>query len=133
MAEQLTAALTGEEWESKDYRQRPRVLDEWAKQSEHPAGDDSTEYVAKLGLGDDGCVIAMNRAHDRVLIPPPARAALAAFALHDQPFGFDREDAAALRRAAESRQGVSADADRERLRNVADRIQALLPAEEDSR
>jgi hypothetical protein len=30
----------------------------------------------------------MNRAHDRVLVPPPARAPLAAFALAEQAFGF---------------------------------------------
>ena len=124
MSEQLAPALTSEQWEDKDYRQRPRVLDEWAKQKpERRPDDDPNEYVAKLGLSYDGCVIAMNRAHDQVLVPPPARAALAAFALHEQPFGFTRRDSAVVRSAAEGAGGDAA----ELLQSLADRIEALLP------
>lgn len=128
MSQQLASALTLEEWETKDYRQSPRVLDEWARQKpERRAEDDPNEYVAKLGLSYDGCVIAMNRAHDTVLVPPPARAALAAFALHEQVFGFTRQDAGAVRRAAKATPAGSSEFDAERLQSLATRIEALLP------
>ncbi len=73
MPDEPKLALSREEWEARDYRQRARDLDAWAQERGHRG--DFTEYVAKLGLDDAGCVIAMNRAHDRVLVPPPARAA----------------------------------------------------------
>src|SRR4051812_33126168 len=74
-------ALTPEQWETRDYRQPARDLDQWAQAHPGAADDDATEYVAKLGLSESGSVIVMSRAHDRILVPPPARAALAAFAL----------------------------------------------------
>jgi hypothetical protein len=119
-------ALTPEQWEARDYRQAARDLDRWAKDNTAQAGEhDSTEYVAKLGLDASGSVIAMSRAHDRVLVPPPARPALAAFALHGQPFGFSHEDVAVLRRAAEtSPDGPTAGA----LRDLGERLRALLPS-----
>src|SRR6266498_1128662 len=95
-------ALSPEQWSGRDYRQSARELETWAKQKpEQRPEDDATEYVAKLGLSYDDGVIVMNRAHDRVLVPPPARAALAAFALAGQPFGFTHEDVATVRRAAD--------------------------------
>jgi len=123
MSNEITPALTPEQWESRDYRQAARELDTWAKEGERKS-DDATEYVAKLGLDESGSVIVMNRSHDRVLVPPPARAALAAFALAEQPFGFTQNDVAALRAAAEASQdsGIS-----ETLRSVADRLEALSP------
>lgn len=122
MSSALSPVLTPEQWEAKDYRQSARVLDDWAK-SGGSREDDSTEYVAKLGLSESGCVIAMSRAHDRVLVPPPARAVLAAFALWDQPFGFTREDIAVLERAAEALGADRAGP----VRGLAGRIGALLP------
>jgi hypothetical protein len=68
----------------------------------------------------------MNRAHDRVVIPPPARAALAAFALARQPFGFSKADVELLRRAAEKVPGEDAAP----LRQLSQRIAALLPPKE---
>lgn len=119
-------ALTPEQWEARDYRQAARELDSWAKARRGPArADDSTEYVAKLGLDEAGSVIVMNRAHDRVLIPPPARAALAAFALAEQPFGFTPADVDALRRGAEITRDEAVAA---ALRDLGRRLQALLPA-----
>lgn len=120
-------ALTPEQWESRDYRQPARELDTWASERGPEASeDDRTEYLAKLGLAASGAVIVMNRAHDRVLVPPPARAVLAALALIGQPFGFSREDTAALRRAADA----SADPGTvERLRDLAARLESLLPPE----
>jgi hypothetical protein len=123
MASALSPAMTPEQWEAKDYRQSARVLDDWAKQRGERREDDSTEYVAKLGLGEDGSVIAMSRAHDRVVVPPPARAVLAAFALWEQPFGFTREDVALLERAA----GALGDDGGAPVRDLAGRISALLP------
>lgn len=121
-------ALTPDDWGTLDYRQSPRALDDWARRKPERGGDDDpNEYVAKLGLSYDGCVIAMNRAHDFVRVPPPARAALAAFALHEQPFGFTHADAAALRGAAERAHAGSARHDAELLQSLAARIEALLP------
>lgn len=124
MAQRSSPALTPEQWESRDYRQVARELDSWAQRGERKSDDDMTEYVAKLGLSENGSVIVMNRSHDRVLVPPPARAALAAFALTQQPFGFVQEDVAVLSAAAEASQdsGIAGG-----LRSIAGRIQALLP------
>ena len=124
MPDDIPPALTPEQWEARDYRQAARELDTWAKKSEQQSADDSTEYVAKLGLNANGSVILMNRAHDRVLVPPPARAALAAFALAEQPFGFTPEDVVALRAAAETAEdaGIARS-----LRSLVTRLEALLP------
>src|SRR5437867_2725216 len=100
MPDIVSPALTPEQWAARDYRQSAREIDSWGK--ERGGGtkeEDATEYVAKLGLTENGSVTAMNRAHDRVLVPPPARAALAAFALAEQPFGFTSGDVEALHQA----------------------------------
>jgi hypothetical protein len=66
----------------------------------------------------------MNRSHDRVLVPPPSRAVLAAFAMAEQPFGFSQTDVAALRAAADATQdGAVANM----LRSIAARLGALVP------
>jgi hypothetical protein len=127
MSDTISPALTPEQWETRDYRQPARELDDWAKsQATEPREDDATEYVAKIGLSENGSVILMNRAHDRVVVLPPARAVLAAFALLEQPFGFTQEDVAALRRAVERGSGKDESAGAV-LRSLADRIGALLP------
>jgi hypothetical protein len=125
MAEKASPVLTPEQWEARDYRQPARELDAWVKERGGPARDaDSTEYVAKIGLDESGSVIVMSRAHDRVLVPPPARAILAAFALVEQPFGFTSADVEALERAA----GATGDEPTAAaLRDLAGRLQALLP------
>jgi hypothetical protein len=128
MSNKISPALTPEQWEARDYRQPARELDDWAKsQSGKSREDDATEYVAKIGLSQNGSVILMNRAHDRVIVPPPARAVLAAFALWEQPFGFTQEHLAALRRAIEPSTGESQSATTV-LRDLANRIATLLPA-----
>jgi hypothetical protein len=124
MSNMSSPALTPEQWETRDYRQVARELDSWAKTQGGAAEDDATEYVAKLGLSDSGSVIVMNRAHDRVLIPPPARAPLAALALAEQPFGFTSADIQAVRQAAERTEDEGAAAG---LRDLGRRLQALLP------
>jgi hypothetical protein len=125
MPEQPSPTLTPEQWEARDYRQAARELDRWAeRRTEQGTGQDSTEYVAKLGLDESGSVIVMNRAHDRTLVPPPARGALAAFALVDQPFGFKTGDLDLLERAAA---GTGDNAVAAGLRDLRARLQALLP------
>jgi hypothetical protein len=125
MSDKSSPALTPEQWEARDYRQAARELDNWAKaRTGSTREDDSTEYVAKLGLDKNGSVIVMNRAHDRVLVPPPARGVLAAFALVEQSFGFTSADVEMLERAAEVTQDETiANA----LRDLGQRLQALLP------
>jgi hypothetical protein len=124
MSNMSSPALTPEQWEARDYRQVARELDAWAKTEGTAAEDDATEYVAKLGLSGSGSVIVMNRSHDRVLVPPPARAPLAALALAGQPFGFTPADIQAVLQAAERTQDEGAAAG---LRDLGRRIQALLP------
>jgi hypothetical protein len=125
MGENSSRALTAEQWESRDYRQSARELDAWAKARAGAAPThDSTEYVAKLGLDESGSVIVMNRAHDRVLVPPPARPVLAAFALVDEPFGFSPADVDALEQAAA---GTGDKALASALRSLGSRLQALVP------
>jgi len=126
MSDNALPALTPEQWEARDYRQAARDVDSWAKARPGTAAraEDSTEYVAKLGLDEGGSVIVMNRAHDRVLVPPPARAALAAFALADQPFGFTAADVDVLERAAER---IRDEAVATALRELHRRLRSLLP------
>jgi hypothetical protein len=117
-------ALTPEQWEARDYRQSARDLDDWSKSRSAGHEEDATEYVAKLGVNPTGSVVVMNRAHDRVLIPPPARAPLAAFALIEQPFGFTPADVELVHSAAaraEDQQVAAA------LRDLGQRIHDLLP------
>ena len=122
---ELSDTLTREQWEARDYRVAARQLDAWAMERAGQAHtDDPTEYVAKLGLNESGSVITMNRAHDRVLIPPPARAVLAAFALVEQPFGFSAADVEVLERAAADSRDESVAAG---LRDLGGRLRALLP------
>ena len=117
-------ALTPDQWEARDYRQSARDLDEWAKSQSGAHQEDATEYVAKLGLSLAGSVVVMNRAHDRVLIPPPARAPLAAFALSEQPFGFRPADVELVEGAAAQSDDPQAAA---ALRDLGQRIHDLLP------
>ena len=117
-------ALTPEQWAARDYRQAARDLDLWAKSHSEAHEEDQTEYVAKLGLSQAGSVVVMNRAHDSVLIPPPARAALAAFALAEQPFGFTPADVELVQSSAARTENQKAAA---ALRDLAQRIQDLLP------
>jgi hypothetical protein len=124
MSNMAVPALTPEQWEARDYRQSARELDSWANAQGGAGQDDATEYVAKLGLSATGSVIAMNRAHDRVLIPPPARAALAALALAEQPFGFTPADARTVLDAAERAEDTALAA---ALRDLGKRMQSLVP------
>jgi hypothetical protein len=134
------AGLTAEQWRSLDYRPSAREIDTWAKEkSEHRDQDDATQYVAKIGVTYDDCVRLMNRAHEVVSVPPPARRALAALDLQRQPFGFTADDVRTLERAAE----VVARADpagnrvaearaADAVRDIARRIAALVPPQDEA-
>lgn len=125
MSEKASPRLSAEQWEARDYRQPANELDSWAKGHSGKSEEaDATEYVAKLGLDQSGSVIVMNRAHDRVLVPPPARAVLAAFALLEQSFGFTPADVDLLERVAT---GWRDEADAAALRSLRGRLEALLP------
>jgi hypothetical protein len=125
MSRNSSPVLTREQWESRDYRQVARDLDTWAKEGgEAVRGIDATEYVAKVGIDRSGSIIVMNRAHDRVLVPPPARSVLAAFALLEQPFGFTAADLDALERAVTHTEDKTLAGE---LRSLTDRLRALLP------
>ena len=50
MANNPQPALTPEQWAAKDYRQAARDLDRWTETQPDASRDDTTEYVAKLGL-----------------------------------------------------------------------------------
>ena len=82
------------------------------------------EMIPPPNPRQSGSVIVMNRAHDRVLVPPPARAILAAFALVQQAFGFTASDAEVLERAAADTEDDSVAT---ALRDLRARVQALLP------
>lgn len=126
-AREIPAALTPEQWQDVDYRQSASAIDAWAKgKPERRERDDATEYVAQMGITYDDCVTLMSRAHDRVTVPPPARHALAALAMHGQPFGITTEDVRALRRAADDVAERTPD-DAARLRDLAARFASLLP------
>ena len=125
MSDNSSPVLTPEQWGSRDYRQSAGAIDTWAgARTSGGSGHDATEYVAKVGLDESASVIVMNRAHDRVLIPPPARPVLAAFALVDQPFGFTSADVEVLQRAAAR---VQDEALASALKSLSSRLQALLP------
>jgi hypothetical protein len=127
---EISAALTAEQWQDLDYRQSAKAIDSWsAEKPERRDSDDPTQYVAQMGITYDGCVTLMSRAHERVEVPPPARQALAALALHAQSFGFTHDDVSALRRVIEESGAAPSDTG-ERLRGLAARLAALLPPEE---
>jgi len=133
-------ALGPTQWQDRDFRPRAADLDAWAAQTaDRQASDDATQYVAlvRLSAGGEG-VVVMSRAHEAVVVPPPARHALAALALADQPYGFRPADLAALRRASEwaERMAGAAPSAEDRaaageaaavLRRVTARVGALLP------
>lgn len=104
------------------------TAEEWAKDRFETAGTDSYDLSAwresgtyHLSAAHCGCEISAEHYHK-----------LAALALHGQPFGFTREDVAAIYRALEShelfRYTMQDEADA--LESLAARIEAMLPPEE---
>lgn len=92
-----------------------------------------------IQYGDDLMVMADWAADKRPFGPDrrftmeEKRLAVAAIALHNQPFGFTHEDEALLEGQARFHESRGAPGDREtaaRLRDLQDRISALLPPKE---
>ena len=64
-----------------------------------------------------------------IRVPQEHLSALAALCLHGQPYGFTRGDVGRLRQVADA---IAYDPDEDRdLRDLADRIEALLPPKEE--
>lgn len=88
--------------------------EEWADIQEYPTVDQVAEAAPSLVSA-------------RYIRIPMTRHALAALALHAQPFGFTPQDVAALRFAAQEMLAECSYAHADILTSLADRIQALLP------
>ena len=114
------------------------TAEEWAKAT----ADYDSLYEPFTGLSvqayNDGS-LGVWGSYEGGAQPPAARHALAALALHGQPWGFTREDAAHLRALADAidRAATAQElfillqaSDPEPLRDLADRIEALLPPRE---
>ncbi len=106
---EIKPALTAEEWEmgyaSKDLRIELR--------SGGRVGVTAHAYPLGGGLGD-----------------PRDLPALAALCLHGQPFGFTREDVIVLRAMQDRINFEALDRGIPSVKDLADRIEALLPPEE---
>jgi hypothetical protein len=66
----------------------------------------------------------------RMQVSDDDRHALAALALHRQPFGFTVDDLSILNVAADSAYAAGANTEGDALRSLADRVEALLPPPE---
>ena len=133
-------ALAPAQWEERAYHPRAADVDAWAaRTADRQASDDATQYVASVRMSEGGeGVVIMSRAHETVVVPPPARRALAALALAGEPHGFTPTDLTELRRAGEWAERLARAApeagDRAAaveaagvLGRVAARVSALLP------
>lgn len=120
-------ALSPEEW--------GQMLFSWEAPDKDEDGRPAGQVYATGILGGPavGVVVESLTADDQtdqlVDVPPVAYHALAALALHDQPFGFTQEDVDVLAMAGdEGFAGYISDGDHyAHLRSIAARIAALLP------
>ena len=106
------------------------TAEDWSK---YLAGEN--KYI-QPGHGD-GFISILNRASEYDHLEPWVARSVAAYCLHEQPFGFTREMLEAIRECvtlAEHFFSVSERGEEDILveaREVADRIEALLPPEKD--
>lgn len=117
---EIKPALTPEEWAKEEVQRFTRAAGRF---DAGLTSDGRLELaVGWEETGDDAY---------RVYHPIDDRHALAALALHGQPFGFDWEDVDALRNASAAVSSYAIDDDQwsssGRLDRLADRIAALLP------
>ena len=108
----MNPALTAEEWAEVEVEWE--VVDDsdgWAHIEDLP-GDESLVYVGVFD--DEGTAMAGTYVDRRKT---------AALCLHDQPFGFTRQDVEALRTMMNISDGTAP------FHDIADRIEALLPPE----
>lgn len=112
--------------------------EEWANQPEPMLNRDGDWAYAPEGVA--GVIVGTDAVGHGLVVGSRARHGLAALCLHDQPFGFTREDVEIVRWAADeaewsARRGPGqtqeeAEAEaRARYEDLADRIEALLPPE----
>ena len=126
----IQPALSAEEWNAKHCVRRSKGADD---EGVFPDGSKTDRHWTIMRSCGQVFVGAEDEGEQSMMgIVPTADHALAALCLHGQPFGFTREDAAAARVTARflsmapGMQGEAND-DIERLRSMAQRIEALLP------
>ncbi len=115
----MKPALTAEEWAELEVEwESEDRAGGWAHVESMPE-DQTDVYVG--AFGEDGVAIAGSYVR---------RHALAALCLHGQPFGFTRADMLELHVAIGSLESRSGAGQEDELRDLADRLSALLPPEE---
>ena len=119
---EIKAALTTEEWGRKHHK--IQCYDSW------------DEDIVKAGVGEiaagGGYLHLTSHQHGAFadFTAGADRHALAALCLHDQPFGFTREYVDTLRKVIrEASVYEVGDDEKDDMRSIADRIEALLPPE----
>jgi hypothetical protein len=95
--------------------------EEWARWREG-----ETFFGGMNARRERGGIMVEQDSDDEVWVNDENRAALAALALHGQPFGFTWEDVDAIRTTAT----YLHDGGEDQLHAIADRIEALLPPRE---
>ena len=129
----MKPALSAEEWRSRFLVRKDKGVGDDGRFSDgslatrewHISSDGHQIFIG--GKDEDGPWPVTNTT------VPTAHHALAALCLHDQPFGFRREDVSGLRFLSESREGSAAGdliVFQLALARLADRIEALLPPED---
>ncbi len=132
-AQEVKPALTPEEWARTEKQEDRTVIvhmkpaltpDEWA-------GGETAWPIVALQTTKDGPVRVWDgiteAESESVEVPDKYRHALAALCLHDQLFGFTREDVEWLRLMVLDMKDLRAPANARKSADLADRIEALLP------
>ena len=113
----MKPALTREEWERCVFE---RDGEEYVEKENDGTPFETSSYGQSAELWDESLNISDTVWHG------DARHALSAFCLHNQPFGFTREDVESLRIAAEEWEQAG-DMGHYWANGLANRIEALLP------
>ena len=129
----MKPALTPEEWR-KEYLNR---YDKGSDRGYYPDGSKAERgWTVMRGAGQVFVGVAEKDAPCMVGLGPTVNHAMAALCLHGQPFGFTRADLAVLQLGAtilEHEWGDKLDGgvtNPTKIRELADRIEALLPPED---
>lgn len=128
MSEPIKPALSAEGWERILRPKFPLGLSAAYIEREHPAPPTTAEVIRQQLL------ILQSDQYGHYTYPETDDYhALAALALHGQPFGFTREDVTALRNVANSLDvdDPTYEATLEVIASLTDRVSALLPPEKE--